>query len=332
MNSKEIKMCLIGHINSNYYFNPYLANQNHFNLLENNNLSLNKRFFSPHLLINNFNSIHSEKELDNLNNQFKPSINDAKINYMDIPTSNNINNSNNVKDKNNNNQLFKDNTKSKDINSKHQKSKINLKPLKNSTNRLKRNKKKVHKHNTYRHDNLRKKVKHLVLQSLMKFLNKKMKILYNGKIGYNILRKEFLRLNKNLKQNSSIEYNKLFLKKSLKEILSENISTIYTNYKPDFNKKLIERLINEDDKEKRIYFNKLFNLTFLDCLKHFNGTKKIKELDGMDCIDEVLDEFNNRKKYKEILYYHIKHFDHIINSKRSRKPKNGHNLPVKIIN
>ena len=150
----------------------------------------------------------------------------------------------------------------------------------------------------------------------MKFLNMKIKALYNGNIGYNILKKEFLALNKSTKFESSIEYNKVFLKKILKEILSENISTRYTDYNREFNKKLIERLINEEDIEKRSYFNKLFNLTFLDCLNHFNGTKINKEFDGMDGIDDVLREFNNDKEYKEILYYNIKNFEDIINFKK----------------
>ena len=145
----------------------------------------------------------------------------------------------------------------------------------------------------------------------MKFINKKIKILYNGNIGYNILKKEFITLNKTIKFESSIEKNRLFLNKTLKEILSENISTRNTNYDQDFNKKL-ERLINEKDIVKRIYFNKLFNLTFLDCLKHFNRTKIISEFDGMDFIDDVLEEFNDDKEYKETLNYNIKNFDDII--------------------
>ena len=149
----------------------------------------------------------------------------------------------------------------------------------------------------------------------------KIKALFNGNIGKNILKKEFLTLNKKPKFDSSIEYNKLFLKKTLKEILSENISTRYTSYSQDFNKKLVEKLINEKDKEKREYFNKLFNFTFLDCLKHFNKTKIIKEFEGMDSIDDVLEEFNNDKEYKEILYENLINFDTIINNKKSRTSK-----------
>ena len=146
----------------------------------------------------------------------------------------------------------------------------------------------------------------------------KIKALFNGNIGKNILEKKLLTLNKTPKFESSIEYNKNLLKKTLKEIFSEDISTKFTNYSQDFNRNLIEKLLNEEDKEKRDYFQKLFSLTLLDCLHHFNRTKDIKELDEMDCINDVLEEFNDDKEYKEILDVNIKNFDVILNRKRSR--------------
>ena len=156
----------------------------------------------------------------------------------------------------------------------------------------------------------------------MKFLNMKIKELFNNNIGHNVLKKELLTLNKIPKFESSIEYNKLLLNKTIKEIFSENISSKFTNYQKDFNKKLIEKLINEEGcKENREYFKVVFNFTFLDCLKHFNKTKEIKELDGMDSINDVLEEFNDDKEYKNILYYNISNFDKIINNKRARNSK-----------
>ena len=276
-------------------------------------------FLKRNSFLNKLNNIINNKiNIDNPNNQPKPFINYGNTYCLKFPSFNNINN--NIKDNNNKAVLFPDNIPLQKEKSKKQKSKIGLKPHKNLPARFKKEGGiKAGKHINYRNDCIRKKVKHLILKSLMKFVNMKLKILYNGKIGYNILRKEFLILNKYPVCDTSIEYNKLFLKKTLKEILSENISTKYTNYKKDFNKKLIENLMNEKDKEKREYFRKLFNFTFLDCLKHFNRTKNFKEFDGMDCIDDVLEEFNNDKEYKKILYYNIKHFDDIINNKRSRK-------------
>ena len=39
----------------------------------------------------------------------------------------------------------------------------------------------------------------------------------------------------------------------------------------------------------------------------------------MESINDVLEEFNNEKKYKEKLYYNIKNYDNIINKNRISK-------------
>ena len=67
-----------------------------------------------------------------------------------------------------------------------------------------------------------------------KLVSDKTKTTYNGNIGHNILKKEFLGFNKNPKCDFSIEYNKQLLQKQLKEIFSENITTRINNYRQDF--------------------------------------------------------------------------------------------------
>ena len=52
----------------------------------------------------------------------------------------------------------------------------------------------------------------------------------------------------------------------------------------------------------------------------------------MDTIDDVLEEFNDDKEYKNILYYNIKNFDVIINNKRSRNSKKRKECLKKRIN
>ena len=328
MHSKHNKITLDNHMDEDYSFssdlnNPNsnsnilnshdINNQNQLNYLEKNNSSLNINYYITPLLNNN-----NEKILDNLNNQSKPTISDGKTYYLDFSSNISINNINN-----NIPSLFiNDNISSKNVKSKNQESKSKeLKPFKKPTGRIKKEDKKKGNHNKFTDDNVRKKVKHILIRSLMKFLNMKIKIIFNRNIGNNVLKKELLTLNKTPKFESSVEYNKKLLNKTLKELFSENISTRFTNYSQDFNKNLIEKLINEEDKEKREYFQKLFNLTLLDCLYHFNRNKNIKELEGMDCIDDTLEEFNNEKEYKEILYYYIKNFDIILNKKRSRNSK-----------
>ena len=175
------------------------------------------------------------------------------------------------------------------------------------------------KHNKFCDDNLRRKIKHIIISKLMAFINKKINILYNGDIGEGILIKKLLTLNHEQIANAIIDYNIKFLDKKIGEIFSENISTIYTNYPKEHNKKLIKKLTEEEDNNKKAYFINLFNLTFLQCLKHFRKSENIKELDGFMEYDEVMKQFDKEKDYKECLEYYIINYEDIIKSKKSRK-------------
>lgn len=53
---------------------------------------------------------------------------------------------------------------------------------------------------------------------------------------------------------------------------------------------LIKYLMNEKDENKRIYFNKLFNINFIECLNNFIGKKFIPELDGLKCLEDIKNE------------------------------------------
>ena len=177
------------------------------------------------------------------------------------------------------------------------------------------------KHNKFSDDNLRKKCKHLVLSNVLEFINKRIFDIYEGNIGNNIYRKELLINNKSQKMNSNIIFNREFINKKISDIFSEIISTRYTNYLPEHNKLLIERLTNEEDENKRIYFNKLFNLTFNDCLNHFIGKKFIDELQGMKCFEVIKGTLGDDPEYINILRYYLKNFHNIVYNKNPRKPK-----------
>ena len=176
-------------------------------------------------------------------------------------------------------------------------------------------------HNKFSDDNLRRKCKHLVLKSFVDFINEKIEILYEGKIGNNIFKKKFLTFNKTQKAESSISYNKKFLIKTLKEICSDTISSRFTTYSIDHNKNLIEVLLNEEDKEKREYFQKVFNKTFLDCLKHYRGSIFIEVFKGMKLFKDIKEEYKDDKEYLDIITYHLNNYEIIINKKKPRNSK-----------
>ena len=164
----------------------------------------------------------------------------------------------------------------------------------------------------------------MILESLREFINDKIKMVYNGNIGNGILEKKLLILNKSQKCNGNIAYNKEFLKKKLREIFSANISKRYTNYPQYHNKKLINDLMEERDENIKSYFNKLFNLNFFQCMKHFRGEEHIDILESLntfiDFKDKIIDEEGN--DYYETLKYNLDNFDRIINIKSSKKSNN----------
>ena len=171
----------------------------------------------------------------------------------------------------------------------------------------------------YRDDNIRRKVKNLILNNLMNFINNKIAEKYHDNMGYGIYIKKLLIINQKLKSDSTIEFNKDFLNKSIGDIFSENISTRYTNFPLTHNKSLIQFLINYSNDENRNYFIKLFSLTFFDVLKHFRGSQEIEELNGLNKMNSFRKEFENDIDYLKALEYYIINYETIINIKKARK-------------
>ena len=179
-------------------------------------------------------------------------------------------------------------------------------------------------HNKFSDDNIRRKCKHLLLKYLLKFINQQIKIIYNGKIGNSIFKKELKIINQKQKSDASIRFNKLFLYKRICDIFSEDISKKYTNLPPTHNKIIINKLMNEEDEYKKIYFGQLFNLKFIQCLNHFIGKVYIPLLDGLKYFSEIKNDIIEKYKedgeeYSQALEFYLNNFEDITNNKRARK-------------
>ena len=177
-------------------------------------------------------------------------------------------------------------------------------------------------HDKFSDDNLSRRSKHIILDKLFSFINYLIEEFYDeNNLSYKN-RQFLLKINQRQVINSKVDYNISFLNKKLKDIFSDNISTKYKRYLPQHNKILIEKLLNEKDESKKVFFEKIFNLTFLDCLKHFRGEINIKELEGFARLDEVCEQFKKEKDYEyygEQFKYFIYNFEKIIMSKKVRK-------------
>jgi len=195
----------------------------------------------------------------------------------------------------------------------------NNKDLKNNkSNKNLLGKKKKKKHSKYSMDNIIIKIKSYFLIYLHNFINKLINNGYNDNIGHEILQKQLLKIDN---KKFSSKDDKQLLNKTLEIIFSENISGKYKQYNKEHNKILIKKLLKEEDEEKRECFKKLFNLTFVECLKHLRGSKIIKELIGLETLDIFLNLFEDDKDYQENVKYCINNFEEIIGKKRSIKEK-----------
>jgi hypothetical protein len=184
------------------------------------------------------------------------------------------------------------------------------------------NNKTLKTHTKFTDDNLTKKSKNIILKYALKFINEKIEEIYQGDIGEGKFKKELKIISQKNKVKSTVNIDKSFLDKNLKDIFSENISGRFNNFPKTYNKTLIESLLNEEDEEKKSYFIELFNITFSDCLDYFmvnkNNNKKLEGFVKFSSIKESLIQ-QEGKNYIDAFIYFLKNFKDIINNKKSRR-------------
>ena len=174
----------------------------------------------------------------------------------------------------------------------------------------------IGEHNKYSDDNLIRKIKGFLINNILDFINHKIEKVYG-----NIFK--LLKINQKQRKESLANYNKNFLNKKLKDIFSDDISTKYKKYQPNYNRNLIRNLLNEEDNEKKNIFEKLFNFTFLDCLKHYRSSEYIEELEGLKLLEDSFKDFkeNDIELNKQYLELYVNNFEIIINQKKQRKSR-----------
>ena len=184
-------------------------------------------------------------------------------------------------------------------------------------------------HDKFTDDNMKKKCKNIVLKCILEFINNKIKKLYNNDIGHGNYEKNLKTLGEKSKMTTTADSYSDFMKKKLKDIFSEKISTKYSNFSPEHNKMIIKSLIEEKDDSKKLYFGKLFNLTFEDCLKNFRGDTDLEELKGFKNLDDFVKEElvkkseENGEEYSKYFAYYIKNYEKLINKKTKKLGNNS---------
>ena len=175
------------------------------------------------------------------------------------------------------------------------------------------------KHTKFSEDNLQRKCITIVINNTLEFINKRIKKIYNGNIGNGMNCKKLNNVKLYSKPNfSTIDYTKNLLHKTLGEIFSDNISNKYTNYFPNYNALMIKNLLDEKDQDKRKYLEKLFGITFIQCVKKFVGIYNSEELDGFITFNEYKEKLNQDPEYLKALKDYLINFEENI---RRKKPK-----------
>ena len=168
----------------------------------------------------------------------------------------------------------------------------------------------------------------------MNFINKKIFVIYDGKIGHGDNIKKLFLMNQAQVSNANINFNRAFLERTLGEIFSADLSKRISNYKKNHNKTLIEELINEKDKEKKEYFIGLFNLTFLDCLKYFRSSNNVNNpkyiyIEGLTKFCDLENDSNfkqqNEREFIEYFKNLINNYENNLSYRRARLNNNIEN-------
>ena len=177
------------------------------------------------------------------------------------------------------------------------------------------------KHDKYSSDNLIRKIKGIIIRILFSFINLTIHEKYKNEPDYNMDKDKLMKIKQEQTVKSNIGFNQNFLKETLENIFSVDISGKYKKYNSEHNRNLIIKLLNDNNMERRQIFHNLFTKTFLECLEHFYGIKNINELEGIETFDKYKEKSREDDDYLASLEYTLKNYETIIRNKRGRKRK-----------
>ena len=223
-----------------------------------------------------------------------------------------------------NDEFFNKINKIKDTKQTNELSKEDLKNIhshiKKAKGRKLKNSKEQGFHNKFTFDNIIRKIKAISMKSFFNFFNNKIKEVYKDSEVKSLW--GLKKLNQSQIKNSNIEYNRLFFEKSLKDIFSDDITTKWKTEGRDHNKKLIEKLLNEENKGKKIIFEKILNYKFIDIVKYLRGEREgLDELKGLDFDEYMWNKIKKDENYLIIFENNMENIEKLIQNKKPRIKK-----------
>lgn len=175
----------------------------------------------------------------------------------------------------------------------------------------------------YSIDNLIRRTKSLVLNSMLQFDNNVILKVYNYNIGRGVNTKKLLKIEYNQKRDTKIEFNKNFLYKTQREIFSAKISKKNgSQYPEDHNEKLIENLLEEKDEKKRNIFQTLFSKTFKECIHQICDNEPIECLRGLKQIYmKEIQKMKEDEDFKKLINDVLNNYEKKLDERTPRKRK-----------
>ena len=150
---------------------------------------------------------------------------------------------------------------------------------------LKRKHYKDGKHNKFALDNMTRKLKVHLIESIRVLLNASLR--EDG----NVITLFFVKIKQEIIRENGVEYNIYLLGAKIKDIF-KNVGKKYKKYN---NEELIKKFENKETKT-----SKILEKTFLQCLKHFRGSEKYEELAGLENeYNNVIDQLRNKGEKEE---------------------------------
>ena len=267
---------------------------------------------------------------DNINIFFEPTINKEDSTKAEAFSTEKTSNSTDVKDekeKEKENKIFEITKEPKKIKDSEE-----IKELKEF--KLLGQKRESENHNKFAFDNLVRKIKSKLVSAILIILNKSLqkeekteiktplKETKKQKKG-DIKSECFLKPEQSIMLDTKVKYNLDLLKMTLREIFSKNVSEKVKNYSKehqlDYNKNFIEKIKDDERKEKT---NAILDMTFLQCMEHYRGSKRYNVLSGLEIeYEKDIEQMSDDVEYMENFIEHLKYFEVLYANKKSRNSK-----------
>lgn len=189
-------------------------------------------------------------------------------------------------------------------------------------------------HDKYKGDNMSRKIKVKVKDSLLEFINSKIKEsdfsfvinnkLYSGDevMLLNITDKKF--------NNTNVDYNIELFNTKIRYVLSDEISGKFKKYPKNFNEEIINNIYAS---ENGGHIRNILDKTFLECLKYYRMDADVFGYDSYACLNGLQKGFqefkkelsgDNDKKYEDGIIDLINNFEIVYYSKTPRKKRKKH--------